>query len=188
MKIIIAFFLLLWAACAHAGCIHDKIIKNHKLIPINDTATHSRRLQSLPFGPIRFYFSYDKETVDAVTTFGQTVITMMSILQLFWQKTIEVYYQPALSFEVAAGIDRNNVLCLIYPVPQDIINNPVRNADYGIFVTAKNDGANGITAYSSPCAFSLATKQPTWGLLGWNTHYFLFDLLSFQMNLKIGIH
>jgi hypothetical protein len=113
---------------------------------------------------------------------------MMNILQLFWQKTIEVYYQPSLSFEVASGIDRNNVLCLTYPVPQEIINNPVRNADYGIFVAASDDGANGVTAYSYPCAYSITTKQPTWGLLSWNINYFNFDLLSFQMNLKIGIH
>lgn len=65
---------------------------------------------------------------------------------------------------------------------------PTPNADYGIFVQAKNDGNNGITAYSYPCAYSLTNSQPLWGLLSWNINYFNYDTLSFQMNLKIGIH
>ena len=113
---------------------------------------------------------------------------MMAILQLFWENTIEVWYQPSLSFNVASGIDKSYVTCLTYVVPQDIINNPTPNADYGIFVAANNDGANGITAFSYPCAFSMTTKQPLWGLLSWNTNYFSFDLLSFQINVKIGIN
>ena len=34
----------------------------------------------------------------------------------------------------------------------------------------------------------MTTKQPLWGLLHWNIFYFSFDALSFQMNIKIGIH
>jgi hypothetical protein len=188
MKQILAISLIIWLACAHAGCIHDQIIKNKKLIPINDTHTSTRRLQSLPFGPIRFHLVYNTTAIDPSTSLGQNIVTMMGILQLFWQKTIEVYYQPTLSFNVASGIDRSFVQCLTYVVPPEIINTPVPNADYGIFLMASNDGSNGITAYSYPCAYSLTTSQPTWGLLSWNTNYFNFDLLSFQMNIKIGIH
>lgn len=188
MKKIIIISLIFVLACAHAGCIHDKIIKNKKLIPINDTSTNRRRLQSLPFGPIRFHLIYNDTQIDSSTATGQNIITMMNILQLFWQKTLEVYYQPTLSFNVATGIDSSYVQCLNFIVPQDIIKNPVANADYGIFVQASDDGSNGVTAYSYPCAYSLTTKQTTWGLLSWNTNYFNFDLLSFQMNIKIGIH
>lgn len=73
-------------------------------------------------------------------------------------------------------------------VPKDIIANPVPDVDYGIFVQASDDGNNGVTAYSYPCAYSLSLKQPVWGIISWNINYFNFDLLSFQMNIKIGIH
>ena len=187
MKRILLLWVLVFLAAAYPGCIHDTIIKNRKLIPINDTLT-TRRLQSLPFGPIRFHLVYNTTEVVASTPMGKNILTMMNILQLFWQKTLEVYYQPSLSFNVADGIDRNFVQCLTFTVPSEIINSPTPDADYGIFVQASNDGANGVTAYSYPCAYSLSTKQPTWGLLSWNTNYFNFDLLSFQMNIKIGIH
>ena len=78
--------------------------------------------------------------------------------------------------------------CLSFIVPQDVIKNPVANADYGILVEAKNDGDSGITAYSYPCAYSVTSRKPMWGILHWNINYFTFDLLSFQMNIKIGIH
>ena len=57
-----------------------------------------------------------------------------------------------------------------------------------IFVAAANEGNNGASAYTYPCAFSLTTKQPNWGMINWNLNYFKFDLISFQMNIKIGIH
>lgn len=85
-------------------------------------------------------------------------------------------------------MDPNFVQCLSFIVPQTIIKNPVANADFGILVEAKDDGDSGVTAYSYPCAYSMTTKQPMWGLLHWNINYFSFDLLSFQMNIKIGIH
>jgi hypothetical protein len=113
---------------------------------------------------------------------------MMDILQVFWENTIEVYYAPALSFNLAAGADPNNVQCLDFNIPPALISTPTPNADYGIFVEAMNDGASGITAYSYPCAYSLTSQQPLWGILHWNTNYFTFDVLSFQMNIKIGIH
>jgi hypothetical protein len=188
MKKILLIYLLVILGYAYAGCIHDQITRNRKLIPINDTTTTRRVLQNLPYGPIRFHLIYNDTEVDPSTSMGQTIVKLMNILELFWQKTIEVYYQPSLSFNVADGIDKTFVQCLTFIVPQDIINNPTPNADYGIFVASTNDGANGITAFSYPCAYSLTTKQPTWGLLSWNTNYFNFDLLSFQMNVKIGIH
>lgn len=52
-------FLLILAAYAHTGCIHDRIISNKKLIPIDDTKTASRLLQVLPYGPIRFFYVYN---------------------------------------------------------------------------------------------------------------------------------
>lgn len=112
----------------------------------------------------------------------------MNILQLFWQRTIEVYYADSLSFNVAQGIDPTYVQCLNFVVPQTLIKTPVSKADYGIFIEAKNDSDSGVTAYSYPCAYSITTKQPMWGLLHWNIFYFSFDALSFQMNIKIGIH
>lgn len=118
MKRILAVLMAVWVVYGHAGCIHDQIIKNKKLIPINDTTTSRRLLQNLPFGPIRFHLIYNTTQVDASTTLGQNIITMMGILQLFWQKTIEVYYQPSLSFNLASGIDRSFVQCLTYVVPQ----------------------------------------------------------------------
>jgi hypothetical protein len=180
-------FLLLTLVDSYAGCIHDKVIRNQKLIPIDDSGV-GRRLQSNEYGPIRFYFVYNTTEIDASTSTGQNIMKMMDILRLFWQKTIEVYYDSALSFNVASGIDPSYVQCLSFLVPQDIIRNPTPNVDYGIFIEAKDDGDSGVTAYSYPCAYSLTSKKPLWGLLHWNINYFSFDLLSFQMNIKIGIH
>lgn len=58
MKRILLFLIVVFLAAAYPGCIHDQIIKNRKLIPVNDTQT-TRRLQSLPFGPIRFHLVYN---------------------------------------------------------------------------------------------------------------------------------
>lgn len=71
----------------HSGCIHDKIIHNQKLIPINDTY-HGRRLQNSEYGPIRFYSLYNTTDVNISTSLGQNIVKMMNILQLFWQRTI----------------------------------------------------------------------------------------------------
>ena len=117
MKSIIIGFLIITLALAHYGCIHNKIIKNKKLIPIDDTTTSSRLLQQLPFGPIRFHMIYNTTQIDSATPEGTTIMKMMNIIQLFWQKTIEVYYQPFLSFNVASGIDRSYVQCLTIVVP-----------------------------------------------------------------------
>ena len=187
----ISYFLLVLMIVSigsHRGCVHDQIIKNQKLIPINDTLTSGRRLQTSEYGPIRFHMIYNTTDIDSSTSTGQLIMKMMNILELFWKKTIEVYYAPSLSFNVATGIDRSYVQCLNFIVPQSVINNPVENADYGILVEAKDDGKTGVTALSIPCAYSLTTKQPLWGLLHWNIYYFTFDLLAFQMNIKIGIH
>lgn len=58
----------------------------------------------------------------------------MNIVQLFWAKTIEVYYQPSLSFNLANGIDKDYVQCNNYVVPREIIENIFQNVDYGIFL------------------------------------------------------
>ena len=187
---LIPFLLLLLSVHGHVGCIHDQVIRKQKLIPIDDsqTSVDGRRLQTTEYGPIRFHFIYNNTDVDPATSNGQNIMKMMDILKLFWEKTIDVYYAPSLSFNVAPGVDRTFVTCLTFNVPQNIINNPVPNADFGIFIEAKNDGDNGITAYSYPCAYSPTSKKPMWGILHWNINYFSFDLLSFQMNIKIGIH
>ena len=180
---------LVWGATAHAGCIHDQVIKGRKLIPIDDRETgRGRLLQNSEYGPIRFHTLYDNKTVDASTTTGQNIRKMMNILELFWKKTLEVYYAPSLSFNVAEGFNPSDVSCLTFKVPQYIVQQPTPNADFGILVEAMDDGDSGVTAYSYPCAYSVSTRQPLWGLLHWNTNYFTFDLLSFQMNIKIGIH
>ncbi len=88
MKSIIIGFLFLAFAFAHYGCIHNKIIKGKKLIPIDDTSTSSRLLQQLPFGPIRFHMIYNTTQIDSTTPEGITIMKMMNIIQLFWQKTI----------------------------------------------------------------------------------------------------
>lgn len=51
--------LLLVIVFMHPGCIHDQIIQNKKLIPVNDTRKTGRLLQQLPYGPIRFHLIYD---------------------------------------------------------------------------------------------------------------------------------
>ena len=112
----------------------------------------------------------------------------MNIINLFWQKTLEVDYLPFLSFNVDPSIDKNNFQCLSFTVPIDVLNNPIPGKDFGILIEAKDDGNTGVTAYSYPCAYSISTNQPLWGLLHWNLNYFTYDLLSFQMNIKIGIH
>lgn len=88
MKRTLILFVLLIFTYTHAGCIHDKIVKNQKLIPINDTTTTRRLLQNMPYGPIRFHFIYNTTQIDSSTSTGQNIITMMEIIKLFWQKTI----------------------------------------------------------------------------------------------------
>lgn len=88
MKQAIVFFIVVIVAYAHAGCIHDTIIKNKKLIAINDTRTSRRLLQNMPYGPIRFHLIYNTTQIDPSTTQGQNIVTMMEIIKLFWQKTI----------------------------------------------------------------------------------------------------
>lgn len=119
---------------------------------------------------------------------GKNILKMMNIISLYWSKVLEVYYMPSLSFNIDSSVDKNNYQCLSFTVPPAIIDNPILNKDYGVLVEAKNDGDSGVTAYSYPCAYSMSTNQPNWGLLHWNVNYFTFDLLSFQMNLMIGIH
>ena len=77
---------------------------------------------------------YNTTDVDPTTSVGQNIIKMMNILQLFWQKTIEVYYSSSLSFNVASGIDPTFVQCLTFTVPQSVIQNPIPNKDFGILV------------------------------------------------------
>ena len=59
---------------------------------------------------------------------------MMNILTLFWERTLEVYYIPALTFSVPPGTNPNQYLCLAFQVPPNVIQNPTPNADYGILV------------------------------------------------------
>ena len=136
---------------------------------------------------MRFYIHYDPQ-IDLKISSGLTIQKIMNIITLFWQNTIDIYYNKALSFKVDAGRDRSQVFCLSFKVPQTLIDQPIPNADYGIFVQSKDDGANGITASSYPCAYSVNNNNPIWGVLIWNLNYFNFDLLSFQLNVKIGIH
>ena len=78
--------LSLTTVYTHEGCIHDKIVRNQKLIPINDTRP-SRLLQTTStteYGPIRFHFIYNQTDVDATTSTGQNIMKMMNILKLFW--------------------------------------------------------------------------------------------------------
>ena len=132
------WLLLLLLACTAAhhthNCIHDQVIHKQKLIAINDTATVGRRLQGNEYGPIRFYLIYNTTQINSTTTTGQNIIKMMDILTLFWKKTIDTYYSPTLSFNVAAGFDPGFVQCLSFTVPQDVIKNGVPNADYGMLV------------------------------------------------------
>jgi hypothetical protein len=111
----------------------------------------------------------------------------MNIIQLFWEKTIEVYYQPYLTFNVANGVDRNYVVCHTYAVPKEVMESTYANVDYGVFLDISNE-LNGVSAFSYPCAFSITNKQPTWGLVNWNLRYFKYDLISFQALVKTGIH
>ena len=63
------------------------------------------------------------------------------------------------------------------------------NKDFGFLVEARDDGDNGVTAFSLPCAYSTSKNKPTWGIVHWNTQYMTtFDPLSFQENIHIAIH
>ena len=125
--------LLLAISACHPGCIHDKIIRNQKLIPINDTA-NGRRLQTSEYGPIRFYTLYNTTDVDPTTSLGQNIVKMMNIVLLYWQRTIEVYYAPTLSFNLEKGKDPSYATCRNFLVPRSLIQTPISKADYGIFI------------------------------------------------------
>jgi len=58
----------------------------------------------------------------------------MNIITLYWQKTLEVYYVPALSFNVAGNTDKRYVTCLTFNVPEDVVVNPVPNKDFGLLI------------------------------------------------------
>jgi hypothetical protein len=117
MKAILTIIIITFTQAMRHNCIHDQIIeqqhkKNIKLMPVNDTHLfeldhRGRRLQS-DYGPIRFHIVYNDNDVVPSTPTGQSIIRMMNIIQLFWQKTIEVYYLPALSFNVSPGTNINN--------------------------------------------------------------------------------
>ena len=136
----IAYLILLLTIStlnAHPGCIHDKVIKNQKLLPINDTIS-GRRLNTNEYGPIRFHLVYNTTHINSSTSIGQNLIKIMNIVTLFWQKTIDIEYSPSLSFNVPNRVKPENVTCLHFRVPLSIINNPVPNADFGIFIEATN--------------------------------------------------
>jgi len=69
-----------------------------------------------------------------------------------------------------------------------MIDKQIPNADYGIFVQSKDEGANGVTASAYSCAYSVNNNNPIWGTILWNLRYFKYDLLGFQANVNTGIH
>ena len=76
-----------------------------------------------------------------------------------------------LSFNVDPSFDRNNFNCLSYKVPVTLLDNGVIEKDFGILVEARDDGDNGVTAFSFPCAYSAVDRRPMWGLVHWNKNY-----------------
>lgn len=57
---------------------------------------------------------------------------------------------------------------MTFNVPERLIVTPTPNKDYGLLVEALDDGDNGITAFSYPCAYSNSTLKPLWGMIHWN--------------------
>lgn len=76
MKTVAIVFLVVILGYAYPGCIHDQVIKNKKLIPINDTWKTGRLLQELTYGPIRFHYIYEKD-MDKSTAVGQNIVKIM---------------------------------------------------------------------------------------------------------------
>jgi hypothetical protein len=185
---LLAYALLLMESLSirHHNCIHDSLTPTIKLTPIEDSSSH--RLLQNSFGPIRLYYIYNTTDIASTDTIGSNVIKIMDIINVYWQKVIEVDYLASLSFNVAANQDRTNFACMNFRVDQSILDNPIPNKDFGFLIEAKDDGDNGVTAYSLPCAYSLAQNKPTWGIVHWNKQYMTFDPISFQGNIHIGIH
>lgn len=104
----------------------------------------------------------------------------MNIINEFWSRTIEIDYLPSLSFDIPAGIDRDNYQCLTFTVPRRLIDFPTPNKDFGLLIEAEDDGDSGVTAYSYPCASSSVNKRPLWGFIHWNKQYLSFNPLNFQ--------
>ena len=104
----------------------------------------------------------------------------MSIINEFWSRTIEIDYLDSLSFDIPAGMDRDNYQCLTFTVPGRLIDSPTPNKDFGLLIEAEDDGDSGVTAYSYPCASSSVNKRPLWGFIHWNKQYLSFNPLNFQ--------
>jgi hypothetical protein len=130
---LLIFASLIILILTHKGCIHDQITKNVQLTPIDDRI-NGRIMQANGYGPIRIHYVYNTTDIDPTDPMGKNIIKIMNIINLFWQKTIEVYYLPFLSFNVDASVSKTNFQCLSFTVPVDILNNPIPGKDFGILV------------------------------------------------------
>ena len=104
----------------------------------------------------------------------------MDIVKSFWYHIIEVDYFPSLSYNLNSSQNRDDYACGTFQVSRTILDNPIPNKDFGVLIEAKDDGDSQSTAYSFPCAMSIALNKPTWGLMHWNKFYMNFTVLSFQ--------
>ena len=89
-------------------------------------------------------------------------------------------HKSLLSFNLDPSFDRSNFKCLGFHVQRFLLDNGVPEKEFGILVEARNDGDNGVTAYSFPCAYSSIDRRPLWGLVHWNKNYIKLDPVSFQ--------
>lgn len=127
-----ALLLIETLGMRHHNCIHDNLTPSIKLTPINDSSSH--RLLQNSFGPIRLYYIYNTTDINSSDTKGSNVIKIMDIINVYWQKVIEVDYLASLSFNVAANQDRTNFACMNFRVNQSILDNPIPNKDYGVLI------------------------------------------------------
>lgn len=74
-------------------------------------------MQTSSYGPIRFYYVYNTTDISSNDALGKNIIKMMDIIKSFWQKTIEVNYKTALSFNLPAGSITTGYSCLTFTVP-----------------------------------------------------------------------
>jgi hypothetical protein len=74
-------------------------------------------MQTTGYGPIRINYIYNTSDVQQTDPNGKNILKIMSIIDQFWQKTIEVDYYPFLSFDIDSTFDKNNFQCLSFTVP-----------------------------------------------------------------------
>lgn len=129
---------------------------------------------------MRMHLEYNSSTINSTDVVGRNIMKIMNIITEFWSHTLEIDYLPGLSFEIPPTFDPNKFTCMTFLVPRSLIDTPTPNKDFGLLIEAVDDGDSGVTAFSTPCAYSSTTKRPLWGFIHWNKNYLSFSPINFQ--------